>query len=740
MRILTIVHGFPPLAQGGSEIYAWQVCHAWAKLFPKDELFVVTREEAAERAELSLREDQTQGFPIFWINNQYRTSSCYQDSYCNPLITCALDHLVEDIQPHAVHIHHLTHLSVGIVPILAANKIPIMMTLHDFWYICPRGQLLDNDLNRCPGPYADQCCTCVGVTKNPKNMLSKMNELRLPTLMKSHANKFNEVWNPKSLIQDRIFHMRRALEHAHALLAPSKTLVDVYARFGAPISKLIYWPYGHTSPETPNLQERNSILTIGFFGTLMASKAPHLAIEALSMLPKDSAELHLYGDVASYHGDDNYRHKLNLDAPNVVHHGKVSREQALKAMAAMDVVVVPSVWMENAPLVISEAFLTRTPVVASNMGGMAEMVQHKVNGLLFEPNDSEDLANKLRLLQQDKTLLDKLQKGIPSVRTIENDAQALHKLFSQALQKATYSKRTTTTVVVPMCGHADLAIQAGKSVASQLTSESFLIFVANGSSNEDILKIKQAFPHATITKTNRALGFSEAINKGLSLAKDFDTDCVLLLNSDATLSADALSSLMQRVAKGQTDIISPLLIGDQTVEAAGIDWNPLTGRFRLKHHNKPTSMIKPEFFEVDAVCATAMLVRKEVLACIGLFDERFFCGLEDIDFCLQSKDMGFRIHCDTSVKAFHRGGATLNKDAPERSYWKPRNHLRLIEKHGHAGPFIQFAQKAYAALGIVAHTLLKQPGNKRQHVLAMIRGFFDGPMHNDPATNKKYHL
>jgi glycosyltransferase involved in cell wall biosynthesis len=84
--------------------------------------------------------------------------------------------------------------------------------------------------------------------------------------------------------------------------------------------------------------------------------------------------------------------------------------------------VVPSVWLENSPFVIKEAFAAGLPVVASNLGGMAEMVSDGHNGLLFEPGDAADLRRALHRLLNEPGLLERLREGIPRVRTIDEDA------------------------------------------------------------------------------------------------------------------------------------------------------------------------------------------------------------------------------------------------------------------------------------------------------------------------------
>ena len=71
--------------------------------------------------------------------------------------------------------------------------------------------------------------------------------------------------------------------------------------------------------------------------------------------------------------------------------GEFKHSRIAEIFSEIDVLVVPSVWYENSPLVIQEAFLAGTPVIASDIGGIPELVKDKENGLLFKANDDNDL-------------------------------------------------------------------------------------------------------------------------------------------------------------------------------------------------------------------------------------------------------------------------------------------------------------------------------------------------------------
>ena len=102
-------------------------------------------------------------------------------------------------------------------------------------------------------------------------------------------------------------------------------------------------------------------------------------------------------------------------------------------LSDIDILVVPSIWYENSPLVIQEAFAAGIPVMASNLGGMAEAIRDEVDGLLFERGDVEDLAGKLRRFAQEPELLNQLKMGIPSVKSIETEVEELEKIYYELI-------------------------------------------------------------------------------------------------------------------------------------------------------------------------------------------------------------------------------------------------------------------------------------------------------------------
>jgi glycosyltransferase involved in cell wall biosynthesis len=218
-------------------------------------------------------------------------------------------------------------------------------------------------------------------------------------------------------------------------LAPSRFIRDQFVQFGVAPERISLAANGtvrlkaDTTYDSPTVGGR--LLRLGFLGNLMISKAPHILLEAAARLPRGSVSVELFGAYSPYHGDDSYRAQLEplLQGEGVRAHGAIAHEQVADALASIDVLVVPSIWPENAPLVIQEAFLAGIPVVASRIGGIPEMVTEGQNGLLFRADDIEDLSKTLARFLDEPGLLDTLRAGIPPARSIEEDVRFARSLY-----------------------------------------------------------------------------------------------------------------------------------------------------------------------------------------------------------------------------------------------------------------------------------------------------------------------
>lgn len=432
MRVLLIVHGFPPSANGGTEIYVHDFARALTRL-PGIQVTVLTRDADRNRTEYSVRHERTpDGVDVFRINNNFQACASFEESYSNPGLERVAGDLIDRVDPDVIHVQHLTCLSTGILEQAAARRRPVLMTLNDYWLVCHRGQLLRRDGQRCEGPFDDGCANCVaaGLLASPATYRAGRLARALPVpgaaAAVRTATRVREWCTPgeqmKSASWQRLGHLRHATRHIAAFLAPSATMESWALKFGVARDRLHRCNQGIDLAPFERVSRKGSDqLRLLFAGSLIPSKAPHVLLEAVARLGHPRVSVDLLGSMSPYHGESNYAARLSpfLGSPFVRKLGPVPHERMAEALADADVLVVPSVWIENAPFIIREAFAAGLPVIASDLGGMAEMVTHGRSGLRFAPGNPAALATQISRLLDEPGLLGHLRAGVQRPMSIE---------------------------------------------------------------------------------------------------------------------------------------------------------------------------------------------------------------------------------------------------------------------------------------------------------------------------------
>lgn len=445
LHVLLLVHGFPPSAWGGTEVYTATLARTISET-RGDRVSIVTREADPARPEYAVRREQRDRLEIFWINNTFRACRSFEETYRQPAIAGVIGALLDELRPDVAHIQHLTCLSTDAVSELARRSIPALFTLNDFWLICHRGQLLDLDYQRCRGPYGGGCTRCTGAHDGvapgafAAARLVRALERRGPNWATTIARRAGlnllahgstEARSARET-ERRLSHMQQMSRAVALFLAPSRTLEQQFLEFGLPADRLRYQTQGIDRARLRGLERTTSArLRLAFLGSLMISKAPDLLLRAFDGLSPEKATLSIFGGLAAYHGDERYGARLEplLQQPGLHYAGPVQHDQVPGVLASTDVLVMPSIWLENAPFVIKEAFAAGVPVVASRLGGMAELVSDGRNGLLFEPGNAADLRRCLLRLLEEPGLLAQLRAGLPEVKDIGEDAEETRSLY-----------------------------------------------------------------------------------------------------------------------------------------------------------------------------------------------------------------------------------------------------------------------------------------------------------------------
>ncbi|HEY1354576.1 MAG TPA: glycosyltransferase [Ktedonobacteraceae bacterium] len=326
------------------------------------------------------------------------------DQYRHSAVDEHFGALLERIQPDIVHIGHLNHLSTSLVFEAHTRAIPLVFTLHDFWLMCPRGQFLqirpqhETDLWPLCGGQDDRICAD-----------------RCYARYFSGASDEEETdlayWT--RWIHRRMAHIREVCAVIDLFIAPSRTLLQRFRQdFGLADHKLVYLDYGFQRERLQGrVRSTGEPFTFAYIGTHVPAKGVHHLLEAFGRL-RGQPLLHIWGRPSG--AETASLHALLQTMPTEVQSrirwmGEYhNAEIVAQVFNHCDVIVVPSIWLENSPLVIHEALQARVPVITANAGGMAEYIQHGVNGLLFAHRNPAALGEQMQRLVQDPALARRL--------------------------------------------------------------------------------------------------------------------------------------------------------------------------------------------------------------------------------------------------------------------------------------------------------------------------------------------
>jgi GT2 family glycosyltransferase/glycosyltransferase involved in cell wall biosynthesis len=724
MRVLQVSHGFPPAASAGTEVYVRNLACTLSR-HPSDEVRVLTRDADPRRRELDVREWLDGHVRVTAINNNFQSCLTFEDSYRNGPIEELVGRFLDAWRPDVVHLQHLTCLSTGIPRQAVHRGVPVVMTLNDYWLICHRGQLVDLTGARCDGPFDGGCARCIdpAALANEACVRAGRAVRALPfaagaVTVQAAAGVIRRVRQPASTrpaSRARLEHMRAAVADVDVFLAPSATLAARFERFGIPRQRLIRSEQGIVLPMSkPSRRGVSMPLRLGFAGGLQPTKGLHVLLEAIERLPSNSITLDVFGSVEPYHGDDNYMSYLGrrLEDPAVRSIGPVPHERMAQHLSGLDVLVVPSIWIENAPFIIREAFAAGVPVIASDLGGMAEMVHHEKNGLLFAVGDSAALVSAIRRVVDDPTLIDSLRAGIARPVSIEEDAERLRRVYGSIVRKAAKGSETagltasatdtaglkaSTTeratgarvaAVVLNYQTADQTCIAVQSLRGSRTPPTGITIVDNGSADESLAVFERNLRGVAVMALAENRGFSAGCNAGIRRALESSAELVLLVNSDVVLRPDALNRLLHAVRDPRIGIAGPVLLSREEpdrIASAGISFSATTGRMCHRAAGSRLAALDPvPHHGVDAVSGCVMLVKREVFEQAGLLDDAYFYSFEDVDLCLRARRAGFRTVCVHDAIAYHEGGRTIGRRSARRVYFATRNHLRLATRRGTA--------------------------------------------------------
>lgn len=439
-RILYVVHGFPPDTWAGTEVYTLGLAQEMARR--GHDVAVLTRVpgdkplEQGGKPDFSIEASEFQGLRVYRMTNRIAHQRI-SESYAQPKAEEAFRRLLEELTPDVVHFQHLIHMSARLPHIARELGIPSVITVNDYWALCARVQLIRPDGKRCERSQGMGCLVCIKggdleQVESSRDTLPALAPLvwALGAASIPGAWQLNQYASEFSDVSQRLDVVAGSYAACDLVIAPSRFLRQKLLDSGKfDRQRTLYSDYGTLTEGLRPLRRaprEGRPLRLGFVGSLVWYKGLDVLVRAMGLLHGREVELHVFGEFRPetdpYHAQ---LRELALDCGDAVHfHGAFDNRDIAAVHERIDALVVPSVWFENSPITIHEAFLLRTPVIASDLGGMAELVREGADGLLFKVGDAVSLAKSVQRLLDEPGLLERVSRG-RSVKTMAEDAREM---------------------------------------------------------------------------------------------------------------------------------------------------------------------------------------------------------------------------------------------------------------------------------------------------------------------------
>lgn len=386
LRVLIVCQGHPRLAPGGAENAAYALfealnaeggCQAW--------FLGCASHQGVPGMEFRSRISQ----PFGERDYVYAPSTADWFSFANrdPLFPEAFTDLIRRLNPNVIHFHGFGNVGVESFAIArrAAPGARIVLTAHDYAAICAHHGLMVTrpDRRLCAASGLKPCATC-----------------------------FPEKGPTGVFVREQ--YIRHFLDKVDVIVAPSAFLRDRLLKWGIADESVVHVPNHTPAPASAaSRREPDGVLKVGYFGRLTLLKGVGVIVSAARLLQQRgdrTVRIVMHGALDGQPEDlrRELTEQLHRLPSNVSLAGAYEPTETDRLMQAMDLILAPSIWWENAPVVIAEALRNRRPVVSSDIGGMYEAVRDGIDGFLIAPGDPEALADLLARLGAMPHLLEAL--------------------------------------------------------------------------------------------------------------------------------------------------------------------------------------------------------------------------------------------------------------------------------------------------------------------------------------------
>ena len=407
LKIAVASHSHPQLTKGGAEIAAHQLFRHLAERKDCDAYFL-----GCDRSAGGGRLGAVFSQPFSDRDYVYATGDFDWFKFANrdPRFPAHFEKLLLELMPEVMHFHHFINFGVEVFHHVkrVLPRCGVVVTLHEYLGICHHlGQM---------------------ITRPHRTLCHAASEARCNVCFPEFS---------KSDFFLRKKYILRFLDLVDEFISPSQFLADRYIAWGIPAQKLrvienLIPATPPTDAPRPHLRQRP--LRLGFFGQISALKGINVLLDAAKQLERSHSGEVLFEIFGEYRNQPeefqkDFVERLDSLSSNVRFQGPYDEHRVDRLMQSVHAVIVPSIWWENSPLVIQEAYRNRRPVICSDIGGMAEKVRDGIDGFHFAVGSSGDLVMLIEEFLENHELLTELEPGIKKPPQLETIIEAHMEIY-----------------------------------------------------------------------------------------------------------------------------------------------------------------------------------------------------------------------------------------------------------------------------------------------------------------------
>lgn len=413
MRVLTICNYFPPADVGGAEISAHNTVYGLRQRGLDASVMVIN-------AHTPLREDRhdsIHGIPTHRVLlPRTRGLGALWQTF-DPRVYRQVIAELERVRPDLVHIHNLSGASLAPIAACARRGVPVVLTLHDHWLLCPNNMLYQGGGRLCDPAEGSVAC--------------------------SRCFRLYDFW---ANIPYRRQVFSRLVQSVRLFVSPSEKLVDLHVAAGYDRARFRVVRYGiiprfseiaADSPVRQAVRGSGWYRNLLFSGAIVESKGIPTIIEALPLLVSRLDRIRL---IVAGAGDEPLMARLRgFGSERVLLLGRVPFPEMGALYATSDLSLVPSTWYDNSPMVIYESLLAGTPVVGSAIGGIPELIEDGETGYLSPPGEAAELVERIvahlrRPAQQRRSMRRQCVEYARAHYTLDAHLERLLPVYREALE------------------------------------------------------------------------------------------------------------------------------------------------------------------------------------------------------------------------------------------------------------------------------------------------------------------